>query len=203
MGKRRQEQVKCVACGSIALKAASEVARSARLGRPQFCGRTCAAVFFNAARKSVALVVSCPCGREVLTSTSAKATRHCSRDCASKFSMSDARREAQRSSGLEHQGNLSVASSLRTREAWKYADVAQALEGRRVRFEHAIGDHVFDLLLEDERILVEFDGPYHDDGLQREVDRKKMAAAEAAGYVVLRRRVPANHVIAAKFVEGI
>jgi len=118
--------------------------------------------------------------------------------------MSEERREAQRQAGLRHKKHLiSPAQTLRLREAWKYKLLEKALEGREFSFEYGLGDFVFDLALLDCRVLVEFDGPYHQGGVQAVLDEKKAAAAGAAGFVLVRREVEPMVVISPKTIEGL
>lgn len=117
--------------------------------------------------------------------------------------MSEERREAQRQSGLKKTENLiSAAECLRRREAWKYTALKEYLKDRRYQFEFEIERFVFDLALLDEHILVEFDGSYHG-GKQLETDAKKDAAAEAAGFRIVRRTVEEAMVIAPSTIAGL
>jgi len=134
----------------------------------------------------------------VHTMTGAKSTTFCSRSCASKGSMSEERREAQRRGGLEQVGNLiSASETLRRREAWKYERLGKflVLMGEDHVFEHPVGNYVFDLALPDRRTLVEFDGSYHWGPGQQGLDGTKDAVAKEAGWVVVRVETTTNQVI--------
>ena len=118
--------------------------------------------------------------------------------------MSEQRREAQRQAGLDHSENLaSVAEVLKSREGWKYAALETTLQGRPHEFEYELGGFVFDLALLDSRVLVEFDGPYHEGVDQRQVDQDKDRAAEAAGFVVVRRMVQPATVIGPNTIRNL
>jgi very-short-patch-repair endonuclease len=81
------------------------------------------------------------------------------------------------------------------REAWKYAEIHKALVHVTHEFEYRIEDCVFDLVLFDDRVLVEFDGKYHRDGKQQTRDILKDIVASEHGYSVERIQTPANEVI--------
>ena len=148
--------------------------------------------------------MNCPCGKRVKTTTHNKAKQHCNRSCASRFSMSDERREAQREAGLQHAANLlSTAETLKRREGWKYAALREALADREVEFEFELGGRVFDLALLDTKTLIEFDGPDHQAKNIKEDDAAKEAAAEAAGFIVVRRPVIPSTVISPTSIDGL
>lgn len=197
--------VPCWRCGVTVAKELGEVNRAKRLGRQLFCSRTCSAESANESRRSQVFEAPCPtCGVTFETSTHNKAKRHCSRSCASKGSMTDGRRAAQRAAGLKHANNLQdQATTLKTREAWKYAALKKALRGRRHEFEFKLGRFVFDLALLDERILIEFDGPHHQDARQLAVDARKDRLAKRHGFRIERRRVRPAIVISPDTIVGL
>ena len=120
--------------------------------------------------------------------------------------MSEERREAARRSGLENAHNLfSPAETLKRREEWKYAALRETLvaAGRRFEFEFEIGAFVFDLALLDVKVIVEFDGSYHKDPRQREVDCRKDRAARKAGFRVVRRKVKSESVFSPAMLAGL
>jgi very-short-patch-repair endonuclease len=182
--------IKCANCDEEADKPKGEVNRSNKLGRPLFCGRRCAALFNNAPRKAKEIILTCPCGQRFKTTTAAKAAKHCSASCASRFSMTEERREAQRQGGHDQIDNLlTPQETLKRREAWKYAALREVLGSRPHEFEYKLGRYVFDLALLDTKVLVEFDGPYHEGANQKKTDEKKEKAAERAGFAIVRRQV--------------
>lgn len=104
--------------------------------------------------------------------------------------MNAERREAQRQAGLAASGNLlTPAEALKRREGWKYAALEDELQGRPHEFEFELGGYVFDLALLDTKVLVEFDGPYHEKGNQPQVDENKDQVAQEAGFLIVRREV--------------
>lgn len=200
----RLQQVVCENCGNPVWKEAREVKRSLKLGRKFFCDSSCAAQSGNGPRRAKEIKLVCPCGQEFVTNTKKKASKHCSPSCASKYSMTEERRDAQRQAGLEHQGNLlSEAEVLKSREAWKYAALRQHLDGRPHEFEFELGPYVYDLVLFDTKVIVEFDGRYHEGSQQRGVDADKDAVARAAGYTILRRVVRPSVVIDPSTIENL
>jgi very-short-patch-repair endonuclease len=98
-----------------------------------------------------------------------------------------------------------VSDALKLREAWKYAPLKEVLESqqREFEFEHEVGPYIFDLALLDQKILVEFDGPYHRGENQRDADADKTRVAEEHGFVVVRREVQAASVISPETIEGL
>lgn len=117
--------------------------------------------------------------------------------------MSPARREAQRQAGLRHAKNLSVAAAMKIREAWKYELLRPMLENEDHEFECEIGGFVFDLVLYARKIAVEFDGPEHGIGKRAVTDEEKDRAAEAAGFIVVRRAVLPATVISPETMAGL
>jgi len=62
---------------------------------------------------------------------------------------------------------------------------------------------VFDLALKDTKVLVEFDGYYHDVPQQQAADKLKTEAAEAAGFKVVRRYTETACVIVPSAIDGL
>lgn len=180
----------CPQCGNKAERPRGEVNRSRRLGRPVFCTQKCAATHSNASKKSVVFTTDCPyCNTPFTTSTHNKAAKFCSPSCASKGSMTEERRAAQRLGGIARVGNLNTPEeTLKLREASKYSAVRAELTRREIphEFEYRIGDVIFDLALTDRKLLVEFDGPYHRDRTQLVHDGAKDDVARLQGWCVLR-----------------
>jgi very-short-patch-repair endonuclease len=56
-----------------------------------------------------------------------------------------------------------IAKGLKTREGWKYNLLKQHLESNNIahEFEFIIENSIYDLVLFDLKIVIEFDGPYH------------------------------------------
>ena len=198
--------VQCDRCGQDVDKPVGEVNRSLKLGRRLFCGLQCSAKKGNEPRKSKKITLICPyCEKEFKTTTHNKAKKHCSRSCASKGSMTEERRDAQRLAGEMYSENLSVAKSLRSREGWKYAAIEGVLQsaGRNYEFEYEIEEYIFDLALLDVKVIVEFDGPYHKDPRQKRLDQKKSRLARKEGFKVVRRKVEIEEVFSPSIVDGL
>lgn len=199
--------VACAQCGTNTQKPTKEMRRSLKLGRFLFCSSHCGAAFHNASRKARDVVLCCPgCGKAFTSTTKARAAKHCSRACASKNSVTEVRREAARLSGLANQRNLlSLDEVMRRREAWKYSLLTPILEAahRKFEFEFRLGKFLYDLALHDTRVLVEFDGYYHQDARQQHTDRLKEKAAQQAGYSVVRRTVVTAAVIDPVALQGL
>lgn len=97
-----------------------------------------------------------------------------------------------------------VANTLRKREAEKYRALRKWLKAHGVKhkFEHALGNYVFDLAIKHEgrNILVEFDSRYHECATQNKIDRLKDATAKTNGWELHRvhqsssKRVPTRYV---------
>lgn len=83
-----------------------------------------------------------------------------------------------------------VAVTLRSREAAKYAKLERKLkaEGIRHKFEYPLTPFIFDLALKfnGKKVLIEFDGRYHDSGPQENRDKQKNKVAKANGWLLLR-----------------
>ncbi len=193
--------VPCRYCSSTVTKPLKEVTRSLKRGREFFCGISCAITFRN--NKPQVTRVCGTCGSEFLSSTKVRAAVFCSRSCASKGSVTDARRASARTEGHKHSANLIPAQeTLKRREAWKYADMETFLKGVPHEFEYKLGDQVFDLRL-GESLLVEFDGAGHSSMRESSNDGMKDAMANLAGYKVVRIPVKSAAVIPFETVAGL
>ena len=188
----KRTTVVCFWCNKETEKASREVTRILKRGKHFFCSSSCAVRFGNSFRNPYGTVtkVCALCGAEFTTSENPnKMGRFCSRSCASKASTSltEKRIEAARASGRANSKNLfTPVQTLKKREMWKYAEMEKALALEPHEFEFALGNSVFDLLLSDLRILVEFDGHYHRDSRQKERDEVKSEFAKSQGYCVVR-----------------
>ncbi len=191
-------KLSCERCGAQFERRTAEVNRSRRLGRKQYCGSSCSALVSNEQLKSRPLELTCQyCGTLFASSTHNKAAKaFCSRVCASAGSMSESRREAQRIGGQNSVHSVAGAAALlKTREAWKYAALAERLGDEAHEFEFALGDFVFDLALFTRNTLIEFDGPEHQEPRQQATDERKNQVAAAAGFRLVRRLVERNSAI--------
>jgi very-short-patch-repair endonuclease len=200
-------KIQCSRCEKEVEKPRGEVNRSLRLGRKLYCSTSCAAIVGNTPKKSRPVLRVCPiCGAEVRSSTRRRAPRFCSRSCASKGSVTETRRAAQRAAGRAASANLiSTAESLKIRESWKYELLRTALESekRDFEFEYELENFVFDLALHDKKILVEFDGRYHTGEVQLARDEEKNCAARRNGFCIIRRKVINMSVISPEVLRGL
>lgn len=197
----------CEECGNPATKPRNEANRSLRLGRRFFCSLRCAALTANRPKKLAAIVRNCRhCGNSFQSSLRKKGATFCSRECASRGSVTDRRRQGSRKGGLKSVANLlSQAETLKRREAWKYVALEATLTktGRAFEFEYPLANYVFDLALFDKRVLVEFDGPDHGLEKQQKIDEQKTAVAEKYGFVVVRRPVIRASVISPETIKDL
>jgi len=191
----------CQNCNKPFKKLKGEVNRQERNGRKHFfCSLSCGATWSNLQRESaiVEVVKVCPlCKTSFKTMTGAKSPTYCSSSCASKGSMSESRRAAQRQGGLDKAGNLiSASQTLKIREDWKYKKLKHLLSflDENFEFEYSIPPYVFDLCLIDRKILIEFDGTDHC-GIQIHIDNAKQKVAEDIGWKVIRYRVQDKAII--------
>lgn len=197
--------IKCKRCGAPAPKDAREVKRSLKLARPMYCTQQCASIASNASIKAPTVERTCPCGNVFTATTKVRSSDHCSRGCASRYSVTDFRRERARITGAANSKMtfLTSADVLKRREHWKYARLRKVLRSRVHEFEFPLDGYVFDLALLDARILVEFDGPYHATGKQVDVDAAKDAVARANDFTIVRRTVPKSTVISPRTIAGL
>lgn len=193
--------MECDFCHTPFKKLQAEVKRQQKKGRKYFfCNLSCSTKWNNLHRDTARIEVEkvCPlCKKPFKTLTGAKSPTYCSSSCASKGSMSDSRRAAQRQGGLDKLCNLSTAAeTLKKREDWKYKKIKDFLIflGESFEFEFNISPYIFDLCLIDKKILIEFDGVYHS-GKQLNIDEAKQKLAEDKGWKVIRFRVPVNSII--------
>jgi very-short-patch-repair endonuclease len=158
-----------------------------------FCNRSCSAKFYNAKTRSAIIDKVCPaCGTLFREKADCKESTYCSRSCASKSSVTPARRAAGQRAAVNNlvHGISRAADSIRAREGWKYEDVKRYLdlENEPHRFEHPIPHArcVFDLYLPDRSLFIEFDEKYHLAYPQMIVDDYKNEIAKQLGHTVLR-----------------
>lgn len=82
-------------------------------------------------------------------------------------------------------------------------ELERALMHRSHQFEFPIEDRVFDLALLDIGVLVEFDGPYHNNPSQRPRDEEKEELARRYGFTVVRKSVAQASIIGVETVQGL
>lgn len=188
----------CDYCGFETYKEQKEITRKLKKNPNAkfFCSNMCSGYAQN--KKGIIETKICPfCKSEFKCKTSDKKTNRtfCSRECASSGSVTEARKEAGRKIGtLEcfHTPDQ-AASLLRSREWWKYEEIKQELISRKLnhQFEYVIEKSIYDLALIDMKILIEFDGPYH----QWLDDELKTKLAELYEWKLIRIKTEANQEI--------
>lgn len=194
-------------CGKEFEKPLGEVNRRIKLGSTDFyCCSKCAGVN-NKKRTNPIIKKICPvCSKEFETKSGAKEATFCSRSCASKGSVNDARRNAGRYSASinfkpdthrpEH-----IQLLLKQREAWKYIEIKKLLEflEEPFEFEYLIDKYIYDLALINRHIFIEFDGPEHK--YLNENDKENTALQN--GWTIIRHTVQPNEVIKPDFLYSI
>lgn len=184
-------KVKCEQCGIEFDRRLAEVKRSKSIGRLSFCSLECAGAYFANVNRKPKITKTCEfCGKEFVTTANRHEARFCSRSCASKGSMTEERREAQRAGGKKSKkpSISEIADGLRKREAPKYKALSEFMDaaGIEYKFEFPVSGYVFDLYLPKSGLLIEFDGPYHGWGKQSESDNTKELSARNSGFRVVR-----------------
>jgi len=194
--------IECYWCGAVVKKRNAEIKRQIRKGRKFFfCSLSCGANYRNSIRndKLIEVTKECLyCRKKFKSNTGAKAASYCSRSCASKGSMNEYRRNRQSEGGKANAKNLlDVSITLKKREFWKYEQIKKLLDflGKDYEFEYRINDNIYNLALFEEKILIEFDGRYHNAIKQKNIDKNKEKVASQSGWEVKRVNTTANSVI--------
>jgi len=208
--------MKCAWCGKDFVLRNAEYNRAIKMGRHYFfCSLSCVARYRNISNpcRRRPVIKTCPvCNKEFGAMTGSKSATFCSRSCASRGSITGKRRRTAKRVGLANARNMNTAeakaASLRSREWWKYNDLAIVLgaigESHTFEFPIKVDEHiyyVFDLALHSRKILVEFDGEYH--RYSKEQDTQKDKIAQEQGWRVLRVLVPGGHPIPMKVIKNI
>ena len=68
---------------------------------------------------------------------------------------------------------------------WTYINKRQ-LKGRKFRRQHSIGNYIVDFYCPSEKLVIELDGPYHNQPNQAEYDAIRTAYLESVGLKVIR-----------------
>jgi len=193
----------CNYCGFEFLKEDREIKR--RLKKDPnvkfYCSISCASY----ARSEFSIKIEtkiCPmCKQEFKCKISNKKTNKtfCSRECASLGSVTEARRNNSGQIALPHNINI-VAASLRSRENWKYQSLQKYLDQKNIvhQFEFVIENSIYDLALIDKKILIEFDGPYHQ---WLDSDTQKSILAKSNGWNIVRIITEANFEISVNTIK--
>lgn len=184
----------CDYCGFETYKEKKEINRKLK-NNPQakfYCSNMCSG--YAQGKKINIQEKICPYCKQKFKCNIAKIKENrtfCSRECASAGSVTEARRN---NPGQKLQHNTDItAASLRSREAWKYEEVKQELISNKLnhQFEYVIENSIYDLALIDKKILIEFDGPYHE-WINDEV---KNELAELYQWKLIRIETIANEII--------
>ena len=206
----------CAWCKQTAQKPKREIDRQRRNGKHEFfCSISCAAHAYNSKRKSVYIEKTCPvCQHKFTTKKNCKEATFCSRQCASKGSMTDYRRIKARVTfkrniekiASSSQPSQISAASLKSRESWKYVKLHRYLNVQKLRHEFEFNientSYVYDLALLDFKLAIEFDGREHNSTGVKQKDHQKDKAAEQAGWRVIRiKNVKRNSVIPISYLS--
>jgi len=182
-------------CGKMHLKALSEVNRALKKGRGMYCCRTCCAIHANKFLGRTAKIIDkkcVVCGAVFQVKDTCKARRTCSDECADYLRyrcVSPEAKERRWEAGRQHCDNaLPIHEILRLREAWKYVEIKVLLDEMEVpyQFEEPIGPYIVDLVLPDQRAVIEFDGRYHQNPEIEAEDMLRDADLSARGWKVFR-----------------
>lgn len=191
--------ITCAWCGEKTEKRAAEIKRQNKKGRYHFfCSRSCSVQYGNSLKgyQREPITKICPqCNQPFEAMTGRKEPTFCSRECASKGSVTPARRRAGRQLAMAYPPKNNsiedIAAILLSREMWKYERLRNWLNEKNIphQFERPIGNGVFDLALLDRKLLIEFDGRSHKEAKQKERDAEKDSIAVQNGWSVVRIEV--------------
>jgi very-short-patch-repair endonuclease len=204
-------EVVCSYCGKPVTKPLKEHARSIKRGRVFYCNGSCAAAFFNSSKKIPDITKECIfCGKLFVTSGRKKLEAdYCSRSCASSGSLTELRISSAKlwakknNRFLQNIGCTDTSRILKKREAWKYVELEERLQNTPHEFEFFLKDFVYDLLIFDKNLIVEFDAPDHDGKTQRSIDTLKEKIANEEGFKVVRIKVERAEVIPGSVLDSL
>lgn len=187
-------------CGKKFMKPLKEYNRKIKNNKLEFyCCSKCAG-YINHRLKSQNINKICPvCGKEFTTKDNCKQATFCSRSCASKGSVNQARRNAgkitsQKNFMQDTHNIYTIRNILIKRESWKYCEIKRYLDetGINHQFEYILNEmFIYDLVLFDNEIIIEFDGPEH---LYLN-ESKKEEIANNNGFNLIRINVEPNKII--------
>lgn len=215
----------CNNCGKLYKESISYYEDMVKRGRQHnFCSIKCGNIYINNSRRKERKIIQkqCPtCGSlfecTVVPSYTGKnnvikeGRIFCSRGCASKGSVTNYRREKARTTAITNKKWTSrwcaqhMSEGMKTREGWRYKVVQEELSslGLLSDFEVPIGNFIYDLVLEDDRIIIEFDEDYHCDQKQKETDTAKTNYATSLGYKVFRINSKCNECFTSSSIEHV
>lgn len=193
----KTESLVCKECGIIFNKALNELNRQRRKGKEKFfCSIKCASLHNNSplgtGEKSCEL-----CGNVFVHSLTniGKKTRFCSRECASRGSVTQKRIDASKNVGARSLSIMSkmerlrmIALGLLSREGNRYTEISEYLNKKNINynFEYIIENYIYDLVLHDLGTVVEFDEGYHSQPRQKEIDKERDVVAIRNGWKIIR-----------------
>ena len=202
-------KLRCLNCSKDFEKDISEYNRRIRNGKKEFyCTRKCAGIGNNSKKRMTTIEKQCPiCGNSFTTKKGAKEITYCSRSCASKGSVNEKRREAGRKSARinftpDTHNIFTIQKLLKKRETWKYKKIEEFLNliGEKYEFEYVMDEkYVYDLVLFDKGVIIEFDGPEH----RNMNEKNKEKVAQNNGYKFYRVSVEPNTVIEVDLIKHI
>lgn len=183
--------VACVRCGKSVQRRASVVLSAAAKGRRTFCGNACALAAARPPVRHSTFTRACAwCGKAFTSSTHKQnvTKRFCDARCARQTKENQARMRRGRQTVIRN-------NAVRVRAAVE----AALLEGERpIQVRYRLGRHVFDLAFLDTKVLVDFvpvdDAPVSKRAMNQRRRRaaRKEAVAQAAGFTLERRALPAE-----------
>lgn len=201
--------LKCPECGNSFFKRKAEVTRQLKKNpNTQFyCCQKCAIIGGHKKQQNPIVTKTCPVCKELFaTKSGAKEATFCSRSCASKGSVTEARRQAGRYAAElnftpETHNIINIQKVLKEREAWKYEKIKIVLDflHANYEFEYLMGNYIYDLAIFDKGILVEFDGPDH----RYCDDTNKYNNTLYNGWYVYRINVNPNEIIDPSFLYSL
>lgn len=191
----------CPICNKKFNKETAEIKRqlNKRENAEFYCSKTCANIGAHLKQKNSIITKICPiCGKEFKTNNGAKQATFCSRSCASKGSVNENRRNAGKYAAKlnftkDTHSPDKIQKIMKNRENWKYIELKKFLDfcNKKYEFEYLIDKFIYDLVLFDEKLIIEFDGPEHTYLNEQE----KENTAKANGYEMIRIKTKPNIVI--------
>ena len=88
-------------------------------------------------------------------------------------------------------GRTAKARALRRNQTESEAILWERLRNRKLlgfkfRRQHVINDYIVDFFCREKRLVLEIDGPYHDDPIQKGIDKYREQTLIENGYYILR-----------------
>lgn len=193
--------VNCNYCGNLVDKPTKEYNRRIKKGKYLFyCDNVCSGLSRDVQIPESKLCEYCHSPFTIDANiTRERGLRFCCRECASAGSVTVHRRIMSGIGGLKTcaENRLSIDELLRIREAPKYKEIESYLRliGINHMFEMPLDKFVFDLCLLDQKLLIEFDGPYHANRTeQKTTDSEKDQCAKNHGYQITRIQTPVGFI---------